>query len=126
MKYLLSYKIFEQSEKTYTNVPLSYLYSDYDSNQDDIKYYKISESTISRILSEFPRLRVGDYNNLWMHRTCATTFWESSNKFDCDIYEISDEWYYLECHVKNSHYIYKCDQLDGLFDCIRDIFNSFG
>lgn len=79
-------------------------------------------------------------NPIYFHKVCCTTFHEIAavsadgnlvqNRFDMDIYEIDDEWFYLELHrntdKKNSHVIFKCDQLGGLFDCIRDIYSSFG
>ncbi len=129
MKHLLGWKIFENGE-TYSSVPLHSLYAgfffgDDDNAVDNIKDFKISDSTIGKILDEFPNLRVGESNPLFTHRSSCTTFWD--NNFDIDIYEISGEWFYVEVHFRlgSGTYAFKCDQLDGLFDCIRNIYSSW-
>jgi len=34
--------------------------------------------------------------------------------------KVIDEWYYLQLTISDYHY-YKCDQLDGLEDCLKMI-----
>ena len=146
MKHLLGYKLFE-SDETYTSVSISSMYSSLGTSDNSgdlpVKYKKISDSTIKKILAEFPNLSVGEMNPQYFHKACCTTFYEIDavsadgnlvqSRFDIDIYESDDEWFFVEFHILAKYSrkslgghngIYKCDQLHGLFDCITNIILS--
>ena len=41
-------------------------------------------------------------------------------------YASNDEWYYIDkdrCYGENRHTYYKCDQWDGLLNCLKKEFN---
>ncbi len=122
MKHLLGWKLFESMEgETYTSMPLHIFYS-----EDELgKHVKLSESNIKRILDEFPSL-------IKFTKHYSTHFRDYLFRLSIDINEADDEWFYLEVNVGDgkskqmSHYGYKCDQLQGVLDCIRDAYSSFG
>jgi len=44
------------------------------------------------------------------------------NYYNLYIYKSDDEWYYLSVHSRSStNKDYKCDRLDGLMTCMKDI-----
>lgn len=66
-------------------------------------------------------------NPQFIHRVSSTTFIDKQGRFDFDISEIDDEWFYISIHIRGgNYYLYKCDQLEGVFDCIGDIYSEFG
>lgn len=121
MKHLLGYKLFESGGETYTSMPPHILYSDDELGKS--KTLDISELTITSILTEFPSLSI-------LRKSYGPTFQDNVYGFNIVIFESDDEWFYLMIYVghgnQKSHYGYKCDQLEGVFDCIRHIYSSFG
>ena len=121
MKHLLGWKLFESVEgETYSSMPLHTFYPEI----GKVIHVKLSESNIKRILDEFPSLIKFSTHH-------STHFQDNLGRFNIDINEGDDEWFYLEVNVGDgkrkqmSHYGYKCDQLQGVLDCIRDAYSSF-
>ena len=120
MKHLLGWKLFESVEgETYSSMPLHTFYPEI----GKVIHVKLSESNIKRILDEFPSL-------IKFTKHYSTHFRDYLFRLSIDINEADDEWFYLEVNVgdgksKQSRYGYKCDQLQGVLDCIRDAYSSF-
>ena len=42
-----------------------------------------------------------------------------------DIYKDNDEWYYIDICIHFNGYYYKCDQFEGLMDCLNMLQNKY-
>ena len=145
MKHLLGFRIFEavggDSVETYSSISYNHYYSEVldgykikDEDDNHIKDLSPSERNLKKILDEFPSL-------VLLNGFYYTKLQDSLGGFDIVINEKDDEWFYLavtvRTHVKFLHQgkysvvkgkdnsFFKCDQLQGVLDCIRDIY-SFG
>ncbi len=123
MKHLLGYKLFESVVgETYSSISLN----DFNSkvewvNLGHIKDLRPSERNLDKILEKFPFLNI-------VRKFYGVILQDIGGRFEISIYELDDEWFYLGVRTgkdSNSYRIpaftYKCDQLQGVFDCISYI-----
>ncbi len=41
----------------------------------------------------------------------------------CELHESSDEWFYIESVCRGVKTWYKCDQVEGVIDCLKQIYS---
>ena len=66
--------------------------------------------------------------NLSKHLINKSCFYLVKTEINIDImiYASNDEWYYIDkdrCYGENRHTYYKCDQFDGLLNCLKKEFD---
>jgi hypothetical protein len=130
MKYL---KLFEDNNESFIEIEPE--------DFNDATYF-YSDNIISFDINEFNKVKkylTEHFNN---RLECNIRLQNDSSKLYTDIiigdanfksyssiYAIKDEWYYMEFnkityinnHASNSTLHYKCDQFDGLMDCLKEI-----
>ena len=122
MKHLLGYKLFESVVgETYSSISLNDFNSSVEwVNLGYIKDLRPSERNLDKILEKFPFLNI-------VRKFYGVILQDRDARFEISIYESDDEWFYLGIRTgtSNDHRIYaftyKCDQLQGVFDCISYI-----
>ena len=132
MRHLLGFRTFESVDgETYTSIPLHIYYSDLNDAVAKLKDLYLSNSSLSRIVAEFPSLEIVTTSYGIILQDVNFSKYSSPTvsmvvTLKIDIFELEDEWFYLMFNILDNRYAYKCDQMDGVFDCIRGWYSSFG
>lgn len=77
-------------------------------------HVKLSNSVIKSIKSKF--------ESFYFHETWSPGLHISNLGEEIYIFECVDEWFYIQhLSTNNRWYYYKCDQLDGLIEFLKDL-----
>lgn len=82
---------------------------------DKSRWFNFTQKEIESINSILGKQLTSIYNNIIIENNC-------NNKLQLYIFKLDDEYFYISCSFLYHMYIYKCDQIDGLLQCIQDIF----
>jgi len=73
-----------------------------------------SEDIVKRLKDKFPNLLI---------TTTQYTVLIDNLKWVTHIFESDEEWFYIFFDHPDEDIYYKCDQIDGLIDCLKEIYS---
>ena len=101
-------------------------------NHEEFSKLKVSTYNLflcyKSLVKEFPTLHIESYfikitiTKKESHLNKIKNIFSVSD-ITCEIYESFDEWFYIETIYKGIRRWYKCDQIEGVIDCIKDIYS---
>lgn len=121
MSHISSFKLFESSSKTYTELSHD-VWISFGNNRINLQgsnYVEIIKKFLSdNLYTGEVRLSQKDF------RIIIENKYSFKSYTDIGIDICTDEWFYVHINNAGGHYKhYKCDQLEGLFDCLRSEVN---
>lgn len=124
MSHISSFKLFESSSKTYTELSHD-VWISFANNRINLQGSKYVE-IIKKFISDNSYIGEVELSQKDFRIIIRSNLFQLGRKTysDIGIDVCPDEWFYL--HINNYGGIYKhykCDQLEGLFDCLRNEVN---
>ncbi len=104
---------------------------------DDYEFY-LDLTDLSKYWVDFNQEEIGKINNIG-YKFSLSKYYSKYDRYkevlktseshkekliDITIVKTQDEWFYVDCYIKdkNNKY-YRCDQMDGLLECLKKIKN---
>lgn len=97
-------------------------------NKDSSKLVSMNDDQFEQISNFYKFKKMPFYTDKDYPKESQKYFYRYENtKVTLEIFGLEDEWYYLSIWLKKSSYEennYKCDQFDGLLDCLQFVKNK--